>query len=1218
MNSAREPSGQRAQDPLSLYAQRCPLAGASFEEVGYRVKQALLTSHLRLGQVAQILKNTHVGAAALTQAAPELLPLPVPESSVEEANLRSAEAAGATPQHLRADFSRSLKTAGRHCWVYLMITLVNTLHIGNATASRAAREAVNVGTHEQLGVIRRFYDDVDFACAHVVPKVPDVKWSDMLRFKRVHYNGDVIVKGMALTWRQVERALPPPGIAGRISATHLASAGLRPWLRDPRRCMLPREEWPATLRRSSVRATRDEWNKICRGMYDRDIFSFLRRDQLIEHNGSILVNGAFGVPKEDPSAPDFDPEECTLRFIANLQPTNDLQRTIEAEIESLPVFTQWMLLELIQGEMFLVDSEDQTCSFFLYYLDEEWLPWFVFDQECTCAIPGVPADATWPAMRVLPMGWRSAAGVMEHLHLQLTRAWRLRLPAPSRPMELGRSTLVKPDEEGRIKDFFTVFLDNWDRLRRSQQRLLHEHKGQTSAEQAALRETLALWGVHRHEKKAVTSEPLHATLGAAIFGERGRSYPHGSKLAKFIGMVWYLATLEYIPYQYVLASGGHACFLLQFRRPLFIVLDSLWAVVHGHVQRKHRWAIVVEELLGVICSIPFLYIDFRQEVSTTVMCTDASLEGAGVCIARSLTPSGTERLMAELTRVPGIFEGRVVLVESCCGIGGGRRAFDILGVKPVLYFAGDINESALRVIRHAWPDAILTGDIMLVTEETFAVHADKAPLADLVIHAAGSPCPGLCGWNRIKGTKQVEESYRLYHQLEVVNLALEKAFPHATVKPLNENVASMAQESDGYISADQGILPLRVCPSSYSRQRRPRYYWAHWKVFRRRKVQVVTGERYIKVVLRPDTPVPDSKWISKGWKVARTARQFPTLTRPCPVKRPRFGTPGVDRASAFAKRQWAKDLHRRPPLHYERRNQVEREGVKRYRNYEEHERLHFYLAGHTFPCMNAKERRQNPQAFEDARGQLLGNCYHAGDMAFAFGELFYDIGWLAEPVDVDELVRQEVTLKPCATASPFASTVAQRRPAAGDEELVRLLRWLFHNQSGRGGEIRCITGSPHLRRGWQEIDVDWFNWETIISVPWPVAGDVINVCEARARLLGLRWRARRPELHGTRYLALMDSQVNLSHVAKGRTSSARMGHVEKQGAGYLIAAHMREIGAYTRSDRNPADGPSRDLRRWEAERRRRRREAETESRRSDETSRAEEPGAGRSRERPQQ
>ena len=172
------------------------------------------------------------------------------------------------------------------------------------------------------------------------------------------------------------------------------------------------------------------------------------------------------------------------------------------------------------------------------------------------------------------------------------------------------------------------------------------------------------------------------------------------------------------------------------------------------------------------------------------------------------------------------------------------------------------------------------------------MHADKAPLADLVIHAAGSPCPGLCGWNRIKGTKQVEESYRLYHQLEVVNLALEKAFPHATVKPLNENVASMAKESDGYISADQGILPLRVCPSSYSRQRRPRYYWAHWKVFRRRKVQVVTGERYIKVVLRPDTPVPDSKWISKGWKVVRTARQFPTLTRPCPVKRPRFGTPG--------------------------------------------------------------------------------------------------------------------------------------------------------------------------------------------------------------------------------------------------------------------------------------------------------------------------------------
>ncbi len=79
MTSAEAPSARQEQNPLHLYALPFSLACASLEKVGYRVKQALLTTRLRVGQVAQILRDTRVGAAALTQAALELLPLPVPQ-----------------------------------------------------------------------------------------------------------------------------------------------------------------------------------------------------------------------------------------------------------------------------------------------------------------------------------------------------------------------------------------------------------------------------------------------------------------------------------------------------------------------------------------------------------------------------------------------------------------------------------------------------------------------------------------------------------------------------------------------------------------------------------------------------------------------------------------------------------------------------------------------------------------------------------------------------------------------------------------------------------------------------------------------------------------------------------------------------------------------------------------------------------------------------------
>ena len=152
-----------------------------------------------------------------------------------------------------------------------------------------------------------------------------------------------------------------------------------------------------------------------------------------------------------------------------------------------------------------------------------------------------------------------------------------------------------------------------------------------------------------------------------------------------------------------------------------------------------------------------------------------------------------------------------------------------------------------------------------------------------------------------------------------------------------------------------------------------------------------------------------------------------------------------------------------------------------------------------------------------------------------------------------------------------------------DEMAVQLLlRELFRCQSARGGEIRVLSpgASAHSRRVWQELDPSWFVWTVAVSVPWRLPELSINTAEARARLLGVRWRSRQQHLHSTRYLSLLDSQVNLSHAAKGRSSSKSMSHVEKKTSGFLLASHMREINAYCRSSTNPADGASRDKLRW--------------------------------------
>ena len=96
------------------------LAGAGFAEIGHRGEQnpahhtsAVGTSGSDTQKHPCWRGSNDTGCTRATAAAST-------SASVEEASLRSAKAARATPQHLRADFSRSPKTADRHCWIFLV------------------------------------------------------------------------------------------------------------------------------------------------------------------------------------------------------------------------------------------------------------------------------------------------------------------------------------------------------------------------------------------------------------------------------------------------------------------------------------------------------------------------------------------------------------------------------------------------------------------------------------------------------------------------------------------------------------------------------------------------------------------------------------------------------------------------------------------------------------------------------------------------------------------------------------------------------------------------------------------------------------------------------------------------------------------------------------------------------------------------------------------
>ncbi len=125
-----------------------------------------------------------------------------------------------------------------------------------------------------------------------------------------------------------------------------------------------------------------------------------------------------------------------------------------------------------------------------------------------------------------------------------------------------------------------------------------------------------------------------------------------------------------------------------------------------------------------------------------VTASDASESGGGVCFSTGLTSQGRQRL-AEMERERRHKDrGRVGLMESFRGISGGRRAFEVLGVKPCLHMASEIDEAAIRVSQSAYPQCRHLRDIKEITVDMLAKEGESHMHLTDIFHFAGSPCQG--------------------------------------------------------------------------------------------------------------------------------------------------------------------------------------------------------------------------------------------------------------------------------------------------------------------------------------------------------------------------------------------------------------------------------------------------------------------------------------------
>lgn len=143
------------------------------------------------------------------------------------------------------------------------------------------------------------------------------------------------------------------------------------------------------------------------------------------------------------------------------------------------------------------------------------------------------------------------------------------------------------------------------------------------------------------------------------------------------------------------------------------------------------------------------------------------------------------------------------------GMSCGQIALNRVGIKYDKYFASEIDEHAIKVTQHNYPDTIQLGDIT-------KIKGSELPPIDLIF--GGSPCQGFS----FAGKRLNFEDPRSMLFFEFVRLVKEcnpKYF-------LLENV-KMKKEHEDVITEHMGVNPIRINSKLVSAQSRERLYWTN-------------------------------------------------------------------------------------------------------------------------------------------------------------------------------------------------------------------------------------------------------------------------------------------------------------------------------------------------------------------------------------------------------
>eukprot|EP00435_Cladocopium_sp_Y103_P065934 s1385_g28.t1 len=931
-----------------------------------------------------------------------LLPMPLlPDSKTElrkvwdTGEFRRLAGAWGAKKSGKEKAAREMRRIGLLIWHGLVVTFLNFLWSGGVAKSRVPSgeptKAQRMAQERLWETVKDFVDDTS-EVKEKVPRSPEMgDWGTKLGDVRISYHGEVVEKAQRLTLDQILPGLPPSGFGGSVPLIELCDGELKERLEDALGNLLPEEELPDDLPTPKVHASPEQWELIVQELHKRGLV--VPVEDPVRVRGKMILNGAFGVPKPGKFLED---ERAVLRLIMDFRCTNTATRILTGDVGTLSGAAALQHVVLPEGQVLRVSADDLVAAFYLFGLPKEWSRLMCFRGAVRWSVLGIdkPGEVHVGAA-VLPMGWASAVGVLQHAHRRLALRSPLRGGAGLIPALEVRRDAIFPDL-GLAESLWSLYLDDTSLLELMEKKVAESLQDKPSEEQLRLRKAYEHWGIPVSEGKALVRASTGEKLGAVLDGDKGLLKGATRRALETLSLGFWLMRQELVPRKALQVFLGREVHTMQFRRPLFGTFDYLWKEVsEGEVMRDLSVKSVEEILLAGMCQ-PMRVTNLRAKVSDLVTASDASESGGGIVYGGKLTSQGIKEVYLveeeedDIAMQPGsLDEKQVTLVFDCfAGIGGLSRALQLARIKVDRLVIIEQDPGCRRLNTVRWPGCDVWSDITKVTKKDVERMMRSVPGLTLVIAGGGSPCQGLSKVSSRRLHLADPRSQLFFKYSEVLGWIDEVAAEmKVTCVQMLENVLG-DDEDVQEMSSELGTKPILCCSSGLSRVRRPRLYWSNVELEEHCSYTRAHFPLYDEVIFEEATE-PLEKVADKGWhwphgEVDEQLR-LPTFTRAIPRRKPPPDPAGIRSCDEETLEFWRKDEMKYPPYTYKEEYRFAPEGSMvgtRVASVSERERLMCFPTGYTLALHKHEAKSKEEEICQVvAREAALGNSFHAVTVA---------------------------------------------------------------------------------------------------------------------------------------------------------------------------------------------------------------------------------------------